>query len=673
MSTAVLWYGATVGSAFVWLLGSAWGPRMSIGELLAAAITVGTVGGAWAVYLTACASGNLWAETIYVATALMLLAAYLRARDCLRGWRGMLAQWQSRGAGRVVTPLDDVLAWAVTLALGVPVAATYWHRMLPQDEHGNILAGGSCYGDLPIHMTLAQSFLVGVNQRIGWGSAMMSPIFAGEPLTYPFLPDFHAAVLVRLGASMRTAFLLPGLALALALFALLYYLTLRVTRSRVGGVLAILLTVCAGGMGGPRWLAEQGWAVAMDRDVVQHDTTGEWKFLWFAFLPHILLPQRGGNFAYPLSVLAVLLVWVATDANVRLPSTVRASLLLHAAVFSAALPLLQAHAFMGVGIIIATLFVFDAHKWLADARLAIGWALAGFVTLALGYPQMAQFQKTASQGFYGKFIEVGWLFNNYEFGQPGGVTGFYRFWWYSLGPTIHLFTLACAAFAVEATSAWLRYAVGNAGKPTMTGHLSGPPVSDTTALGTSDDSDADLTAAGVAARGASATARTRMGAAGAEVRQRRRGAAALAQAATAHVTLGDSDADSASDGVSLAEPGVAAAPIPCEHDRRHPLYQLHAAAAAAGIEGAVGSSALRGCIEAIYTHALMPTLSWLRADKLAAAVGLPRLDAAISPANALSPTGRALDGLKLAVGGWLVFLLGNFVRLQPWDRDNAKL
>jgi hypothetical protein len=46
---------------------------------------------------------------------------------------------------------------------------------------------------------------------------------------------------------------------------------------------------------------------------------GEWQHLWFAFVPHILLPQRGGNFAYPLSVLVLILVYVATDASPFVP------------------------------------------------------------------------------------------------------------------------------------------------------------------------------------------------------------------------------------------------------------------------------------------------------------------------------------------------------------------
>jgi hypothetical protein len=46
---------------------------------------------------------------------------------------------------------------------------------------------------------------------------------------------------------------------------------------------------------------------------------------------------------------------------------------------------------------------------------------------------------------------------------------------------------------------------------------------------------------------------------------------------------------------------------------------------------------------------------------------------ALAPLNTLSLTGRALDAGKLAAGAFAVFLLGNYVNFQPWDRDNCKL
>ena len=41
--------------------------------------------------------------------------------------------------------------------------------------------------------------------------------------------------------------------------------------------------------------------------------------------------------------------------------------------------------------------------------------------------------------------------------------------------------------------------------------------------------------------------------------------------------------------------------------------------------------------------------------------------------DALSISGRALDTLKLGIAALAVFLVGNYVNFQPWDRDNCKL
>ena len=320
-----------------------------------------------------------------------------------------------------------------------------------------IYSGGSCYGDLPIHMYLAESFLIGGNKHISW-SGMTSPIFAGERLTYPFLPDFHAAIFRPLGDTLHEGFLYPSFMMATAMWGILYCFTVRVTGSRLGGALSVLLTIGAGGMGGPRWIQAVGWNSAMTRDVVQHDPTGEWKYLWFAFVPHILLPQRGACFAYPMAVLCLLLVWVGSDntsAGAARPTPLeRRHLLIGAALAAGSLPMVQAHSFIGCGVIIIFIALLDCYKWLADPTLMVDWALAGIVAAVTGGPQMLLFQKTVTQGYYGKFLAYGWLYEHFEFGKPLGVIGWFNMWWYSLGPTVHLFVVLILAYAAEAAFGW---------------------------------------------------------------------------------------------------------------------------------------------------------------------------------------------------------------------------
>ena len=87
---------------------------------------------------------------------------------------------------------------------------------------------------------------------------------------------------------MRDGFLLPGFTLASALWVLLFWLGVRVTRSRLGAILGVVMVIGAGGLGMWRWVEatyraqpSRGWAsafwsiVGSSHDVVQHDHTGE--------------------------------------------------------------------------------------------------------------------------------------------------------------------------------------------------------------------------------------------------------------------------------------------------------------------------------------------------------------------------------------------------------------
>ena len=281
---------------------------------------------------------------------------------------------------------------------------------------------------------------------------MTSPVFAGEKMYYPFLPDFHAAVMKRLGGGLREAFLYTGFLMALSLFAFIYLLTVRVTKSRLGGVLAILLTICAGGMGGVNIAMRDGVRRALETDTAQNDVSGDGKVFWFQFVAHVLLPQRGANFAYPMVLLSLLLVWKAMDARAPLAIADRRSLLVHAAAFTATLPLVQAHAFIAAGVIIGVVFLLDAHKWLRDHRLLLSWAYAGLTAIALGGPQLALFSKHVSHGSGGSFVKQGWIYLNHDLGREGG---FFYFWWMALGPALPLFLAAMALTSYDAVQAGL--------------------------------------------------------------------------------------------------------------------------------------------------------------------------------------------------------------------------
>ena len=514
-----------------------------------------------------------------------------------------------RGGPRAPAHSNSVLGLLMVVAalLLVPLYDT---RMLkPEGEDGGkIFSGGSCWADLPLHMTMAESFLHGRNQDVSW-SQMVSPLFAGESLAYPFLPDFHAAVLVKIGTDLRWAFLITGLPLCLSLVALLYTFSLRLSRSPLAAVLAVLLVFGTGGMGGWSLSASKGFSWALTQDVAQNNAAGEGKVVWFAFLPHVVLPQRGATFAYPLSLVIFTLVWVATSWGRSAPSTLttnaRSSLLITAGALAGALPLVSAHAFLAIGVIIGTYALLDAHKWLAMPRLAASWVIAGVVCLAEAIPQLRQFSKHVGGGAGGKFLQYGWWFVNHDSGRDGGIGGFFAFWWQNIGTGLWLMIAALAVLIVEVFRA----------RALALERLPKAPV----------ESPPNATAAPV-------------------------------------VNMGVAGPGSV---VGVANEGVEEQPLPGV-----PVAHAYVTPAPPAGEAFFLGHLWSGTKKATKADFGVDLDAWLDIDRYG--VRTSYSDFGLW-ANDASLSGRAFDALKFALGAFAVFLLGNYVMFQPWDRDNCKL
>lgn len=98
--------------------------------------------------------------------------------------------------------VDIAIVALLTPFTTILVGSLFDTRYIP--EHGDdAMAGGSVYSDLAIHLQIARSFVQGRNNEVGF-FALESPIAAGHTLVYPFLPDFHSAVLNVQGFDYRT-------------------------------------------------------------------------------------------------------------------------------------------------------------------------------------------------------------------------------------------------------------------------------------------------------------------------------------------------------------------------------------------------------------------------------------------------------------------------------------
>jgi hypothetical protein len=292
-----------------------------------------------------------------VATVLYLDAFLLQLRVALQHYRT---------AELPLLKLVLPLAGLATM-VGVPL---YSSRYLKEDDHGNVWTGGSTWADLPIHLHMANSFLYGRN-RVVYFDGMHSPVFAGENMRYPFLPDFHAAALVKAGNSMHDAMWLPGFSLFLSLVVLLFLLTRRILTGlksqvsvNIASYLAVFLVICAGGMGGIRLTlnGQMGQLVDGTLDPVQDDVNAPGTINWFGFLAHVLIPQRGATFAYPLVIFVISACLTAVRGRGKLTSCQYCNLLVFAGAAAASLPLVQAHALVGLAFYMVALGLLEAWK-----------------------------------------------------------------------------------------------------------------------------------------------------------------------------------------------------------------------------------------------------------------------------------------------------------------------
>ena len=186
----------------------------------------------------------------------------------------------------------------------------YTHSLLKHDD--KYYVGGTVYGDMPFHLMVINSFLFGVNSKAApfIGRSVKAAFFADSPLVYPYIPDFHAALIAGSGSSLHFALMYPGILLCFSFLMLLYFLNLRLTSSVKAAAISVPIIVMCGGTGAIQWLLfDQTYSGFRSVDHILVDSlTRQISFCWFSLPAHILLPQRTTQFAYPVSLIALILI-----------------------------------------------------------------------------------------------------------------------------------------------------------------------------------------------------------------------------------------------------------------------------------------------------------------------------------------------------------------------------
>jgi len=256
VARALLWSGTSWGATSLWLYRNLY-PRLSVCECVWAGVSLGWAFASILSYVAVVLGGGFGNSS---SASLTLLVCDLFFALWFAHGFVLLSQQDASSKKNGVSLLLERLwnelkeLWILqllTLASLVYFGRSFYHHVLMRTSWGEHWAYGSVYGDLPFHLGIISSFLHGENSvfphtaselsnsasslssmllsiRQAW--LPKSHIFSGEQLVYPFIPDFHSALLTFLTGDddqIRNAIIYPSVVLVTSFVVLLYCFSLR--------------------------------------------------------------------------------------------------------------------------------------------------------------------------------------------------------------------------------------------------------------------------------------------------------------------------------------------------------------------------------------------------------------------------------------------------------------
>ena len=153
--------------------------------------------------------------------------------------------------------LDWLVLFATFLFSYWLMASTFGYK------DGQIWMDSKLYSDFGAHLPLIRSFSFGSNFPPEY------PFFAGEPIRYHYLFYLLVGLLEKLGLRIDWALNIPSVLGFWLLLMMIYRLTLSFFRSRLAGVLAIILFLFNGSLSFVEYFDQQGWSITSLMEIPQ--------------------------------------------------------------------------------------------------------------------------------------------------------------------------------------------------------------------------------------------------------------------------------------------------------------------------------------------------------------------------------------------------------------------
>jgi hypothetical protein len=272
------------------------------------------------------------------------------------------------------------------------------------------------YGDAAFHASVINSFAQGFNFPPQY------PMMAGRGMGYTFLMDYYTAGLERLGLGLEWSIVLSGWLLLSGLLSLLYFMGVRFTKRRAGGILAVVLLVFSGGVG--FLYAISDWR-ASGLSLWQFLTTQNLNYtcnytlnLVYTNFVIIVMAQRTALIGFAVGIFAILLVYAMLVQREFDDRAMKNGLLL-TGVLTGLLPLFHEYSYVCILCPVALLLlIFREKKWY--------YFFAPAVLLAI--PQALYISEQTDDSFIR--VQIGWM--------AGTIANIPYFWLENLGFAIVL-------------------------------------------------------------------------------------------------------------------------------------------------------------------------------------------------------------------------------------------
>lgn len=386
-----------------------------------------TVTGVVGVSLIAFTLASVWGLSA-ISICSSLLASFLIPFICARKFHRRVVddvhQCYLAAKSSLSSPSKQNLI-AIAFGVGTMVFLVFVFRYAVFDRNRAIITKMvDNYADLALHMGIINGFVFGEN------FSLQHPAMAGVKLTYPFIVDFHAALLVKLGLSLSTALFLQNMFIAFALVTLFVWFARQLTRSQAAGWLALVLLFFNGGLGWTMLFREAqttpGGLSALLANLPHDYSSFENLYRFNNCLIYWFVPMRSMLLATPM-LSAVWILWLETLRRWRTePEKKQNRILAAAGIITGLLPLVHAHSYVAL-MASASILALIFKRWRE-------WAVFMVIAVALAIPQILLV--TA-----GAHVHVDKFFG-WEFGWEKRENNFVWYWFLNTGFFIPLLVIA---------------------------------------------------------------------------------------------------------------------------------------------------------------------------------------------------------------------------------------